>query len=285
MIREGTNLVSPDVGPVNNTILEEADKQPESKNITSDFESFTELDSSTDKESHNEQGYLSEFESQADELEQPSLVDEKTKSFEEENKENGSIKDFIDNENDMGNDKQDIQHMDDQKAEVTFAAVTADPVKKGYRSRKRSGGMSDLRRDATFVSSCPNKPLSTMSDIDKQNAAIHAIISQQQEDISEQTQRTKDIINAVRRNIRSTIQTRRQEQKNNRQSKHAALSRQNVKMANVNLNDSSGDMPDHQPPKMLLPSKRRVKRWRIKLPPLDQVGVVKKSGRNNIPKI
>jgi hypothetical protein len=56
-------------------------------------------------------------------------------------------------------------------------------------------------------------------------------------------------------------------------------------MASVNLNDFSGDLPK-QRPRILLPSKRRAKRWRIKLPPLDKYhgnqgklhGNVKKSG-------
>ena len=143
-----------------------------------------------------------------------------------------------------------------------------------------------LCRDATFVTPprANNPPRLSALEIDNQNAAISALISQQHGDLLEQNQRTKEIIAAVRRNIRNSIQTKRQEQLV-RQNKHLPAARQNVKLASVNLNDFSCDLPK-QRPRILLPSKRRAKRWRIKLPPLDKYhgnhskyhGHVKKSG-------
>ena len=136
---------------------------------------------------------------------------------------------------------------------------------------------SRLCRNATFITPprAPNPLRRSAQDIDNQNAAISALISQQHDDLFEQTQRTKEIIAAVRRNIRNSIQNKRQEQLA-RQSKHLPVVRQNIKMTSVNLNEFSRDLPK-QGPRILIPSKRRAKRWRIKLPPLDKYNI-KKSG-------
>ncbi|KAL5264823.1 hypothetical protein ACHWQZ_G005782 [Mnemiopsis leidyi] len=132
-----------------------------------------------------------------------------------------------------------------------------------------------LCRNATFITPprVTNPPRRSAQDIDNQNAAISALISQQHNDLFEQTQRTKEIIAAVRRNIRNSIQNKRQEQLA-RQSKHLPAVRQNFKMTSVNLNDFSLDLPK-QGPRILIPSKRRAKRWRIKLPPLDKYDIKK----------
>ena len=126
-----------------------------------------------------------------------------------------------------------------------------------------------MRRDATFITPPRDAPTRlTAQAIDNQNAAISALISQQHDDLMEQNLRTKEIIAAVRRNIRNTIQTKRQEQLV-RQNKILPVARQNMKLASVNLNEFTCDLPK-QRPRILLPSKRRAKRWRIKLPPLDK---------------
>lgn len=198
----------------------------------------------------------------------------------------------------------------DRKAIVSFAEDTTDRTNEraayriGRRKRELGKNENNIQRDATFVTSKdrkvspnaaePNSMTSSnmasshdtapfdqqMSEIDRQNAAINAIINQQQEDILEQTRRTKEIINAVRRNIRGTIHTRRQEQRlqshvikggGGGAGKQSVLARQNVRLANVNLNDISCDLPAHQVSRSnggvmmprngggVLPTKRRAK--------------------------
>ena len=159
---------------------------------------------------------------------------------------------------------------DDAGKETDDKANHENPKEAPYRT-------SRLCRNATFITPprAPNPLRRSAQDIDNQNAAISALISQQHDDLFEQTQRTKEIIAAVRRNIRNSIQNKRQEQLA-RQSKHLPVVRQNIKMTSVNLNEFSRDLPK-QGPRILIPSKRRAKRWRIKLPPLDKYNI-KKSG-------
>lgn len=123
-----------------------------------------------------------------------------------------------------------------------------------------------LRRDVTFVTARSPKTM-TQFDINTQSAAISSIISQQHDNLFEQTQRTKELIAAVRRNIKHSIQSKRQEALL-RQNRVLPVARQHMKISSVMINDFGKDLPT-QKQRIFLPSKRKGRKWRHKLPPLD----------------